>query len=122
MQEDDGVPVTGMKGHTTYYAKRSVEKQQKTVYSEKFQSLPRFLHDSEVNNPGTSTWTKFSPNPVTGLFRAVFVSFGPAATLLRRCGRNNVSGADFGHSPSPVFQGVYALGIHQTGSGVIIPL
>ena len=53
MQEDDGVPVTGMKGHTTYYAKRAVEKQQMTVFSEKFHSLPRFLHDTEVH---TSNW------------------------------------------------------------------
>jgi hypothetical protein len=53
MQEDDGVPVTGVKGHTTYYAKRCVEKQQMAVYSEKFQCLPRFLYGTEVNNPGS---------------------------------------------------------------------
>jgi hypothetical protein len=64
---------------------------------------------------------KFAAHPDTGVFRAAFVSFGPAATLLRCVGRN-VSGADFGHSSSPVFEGVYALGMHPTGSDVLIPL
>ena len=113
------MPVTSMKPHAAYYAKRSVEKQHMAVYTEKFLSLPRFLHDTQAKNPGT--WFKFTAHPDTGVFRGVFVSFGPAATLLRSFGRN-VSGADFGHSSSYVFEGVYALGIHQTGSGVLIPL
>ncbi len=77
------------------------------------------LHDVQAKNP--ETWFKFAAHPNTGVFRAAFVSFGPAATLLRSFGRN-VSGADFGHSSSPVFEGVYAIGMHQTGSGVLIPL
>jgi len=109
MQEDDGVPVTSLKAHATYYAKRSVERQHKAVFMEKFLCLPRFLHDVHAKNP--ETWFKFAAHPDTGVFRAAFVSFGPAATLLRCFGRN-VSGADFGHSSSPVFEGVYALGMH----------
>ncbi len=77
MQEDDGVPVTGMKGSVAYYAKRSVERQQKAVYTEKFESIPRFLYDTQVKNPGT--WYKFAAHPETGVFRAAFVAFGPAA-------------------------------------------
>ena len=119
MQEDDGVPVTSLKAHAAYYAKRSVERQHKAVFMEKFLCLPRFLHDVQAKNP--ETWFKFATHPDTGVFRAAFVCFGPAATLLRSFGRN-VSGADFGHSSSPVFEGVYALGMHQTGSGVLIPL
>jgi hypothetical protein len=122
MQEDDGVPVTGMKDSVAYYANRSVERHQKAVYTEKFKSIPRFLYDTQsqvqVKTPGT--WYKFITHPETGVFRAAFISFGPAAELLRSCGRN-VSGADFGHSSSPVFEGVYAFGMRPE-AGVLIPL
>jgi hypothetical protein len=60
-------------------------------------------------------------NEHTGEFMAAFLAFGPAVELLKKVGRN-VSGADFGHSTSPVFQGTYALGIHQTGSGAVLPV
>ncbi len=106
--QEDGVPVTSMKPHPAYYAKRSVEKQHVAVYTEKFLSLPRFLHDTQAKNPGTCF--KFTAHPDnTGVFRGVFVCFSPAATLLRSFGRN-VCGADFGHSSSYVFEGVYAWG------------
>ena len=52
----------------------------------------------------------------------LFLFSGPLLSeLLKKVGRN-VSGADFGHSTSPVFQGTYALGIHQTGSGAVLPV
>jgi hypothetical protein len=60
-------------------------------------------------------------NEHTSEFMADFFAFGPAVELLKTVGRN-VSGADFGHSTSSVFQGTYALGIHQTGSGAVLPV
>ena len=47
------------------------------------------------------------------------MSMGPVADVLRKCGRN-VSGTDFGHS-AKMFQGVYAIGMFQLGSGAVIP-
>ena len=102
-----------------YAARRAVEAEHHTVYKEKFSCLPRFLHDVAAKKPGS--WMDVKLNEHTDEFMAAFFAFGPAVELLKTVGRN-VSGADFGHSTSPVFQGTYALGIHQTGSGAVLPL
>ena len=50
-----------------------------------------------------------------------FLCLAPAVDLIRICGRG-VSGVDFGHSKNGDFEGVYALGVHQTGEGKLIPV
>ena len=111
--------MTGLKADVVYAARRAVEAQHNLVFTEKFACLPRFLHDIVAKNPGS--WMDVKRNEHTSEFMAAFFAFGPAVELLKKVGRN-VSGADFGHSTSPVFQGTYALGIHQTGSGAILPV
>jgi hypothetical protein len=53
LQKDDGLPVTGMKSHRLYAARRAVEAEHHMVYAEKIAALPRYLHDICRKNPGS---------------------------------------------------------------------
>jgi hypothetical protein len=53
LQEDDGLPVTGMKAKMVYATRRAVEAEHHTVYKEKLLCLPRYLHDVAEKNPGS---------------------------------------------------------------------
>ncbi len=62
------MPVTSMKPHAAYYAKLSVEKQHMAVYTEKFLSLPRFLHDTQAKrdrHKGASFFDDFIPGIIS---------------------------------------------------------
>lgn len=100
LQEDDGLPVTGLKSHRLYAARRAVEAEHHLVYAEKFAALPRYLHDVCMKSP--FSWQDIKTNQHNGEFMAAFLAFGPAVELIKTLGRN-VSGADFGHSTNKVY-------------------
>jgi hypothetical protein len=117
LQEDDSLPVTGMKSHRLYATRRAVEAEHHMVYAEKFAALPRYLHDICRKNPGS--WQDIQINEHTGEFMAAFFAFGPAVELMKTVGRN-VSGADFGHSTSPVYTHLTVLSSYTVA--VTVPL
>ena len=84
LQEDDGLPVTGMKSHRLYAARRAVEAEHHMVYAEKFAALPRYLYDICRKNPGS--WQDIQINEHTGEFMAAFFAFGPAVELMKTVG------------------------------------
>jgi hypothetical protein len=88
LQEDDDLPVTGMKSHRLYAARRAVEAEYHMVHAEKFAALPNYLHDICRKNPGS--WHDIKTNEHTGEFMApTFYAFGRVRT---RCGANENSG------------------------------
>ena len=74
LQEDDGLPVTGLKADVVYATRRAVEVQHHLVYTEKIACLSRYLHDIVAKNPGS--WMDVKRNEHTGEFMAAFLAFG----------------------------------------------
>ena len=99
-------------------ARKSVEGDHYKLYEEKFAALPQYLHDVCTANGG-SFYHVLTDD--AGQFRAAFLCIGPVVQAIRKFGRR-VSGTDFGHSTSKVFEGVYAANLRQTGSGTLVPL
>ncbi len=81
LQEDDGLPVTDMKSHRLYAARRAVEAKHHMVYAEKFAALPRYPHGICRKNPGS--WQDIQINEHTAEFMAAFFDFGPAVELMK---------------------------------------
>jgi hypothetical protein len=79
LQEDDGLPVTGLKADVVYVARRAVEAQHNLVFTEKFACLPWFLHDIVAKNPGS--WMDVKRNEHTSEFMAAFFAFGGECVL-----------------------------------------
>jgi hypothetical protein len=50
------------------------------------------------------------------VFQSAFLLFGPAMQMIRKLGRP-ISGTDWGHSKHVKFNGIYAFGTFQYGSG-----
>jgi hypothetical protein len=82
----DGLPVTGMKSHRLYAARRAVEAEHHMVYAENFAANPdtymtfvATIRDHGMTSKQTSIYT--------GEFMAAFFAFGPAVELMKTVGR-----------------------------------
>lgn len=103
---------------TLWRARAAVEAEHSSVYEQKFEALPMYLDSVVENNAGSFYRIETSEG---NTFRAAFLTLMPVAQLLSWCMRK-VSGTDFGHSANINFEGVYAMGMFQTGNGLLIPL